>query len=118
MRRERNQPQASGLERHGQRQKAGEPAHKQCVPRDSDGVLLTGEEAMPGKGMHGLGEFRQHWRVLLAAFLGLASALSLNSYILSTFAPYMIAEFAWSRSQWALLGLAHAVTLISLPIAG
>ena len=45
-----------------------------------------------------LGEFRHHWRPLLAAFLGVGSALSLNSYILSIFAPYLIEEFGWSRS--------------------
>jgi MFS family permease len=68
--------------------------------------------------MHDFSEFRRHWRALLAAFLGLASALSLNSYILSNFAPYMIAEFHWSRAQWALLGIVQAFTLISLPVAG
>ena len=68
--------------------------------------------------MRDFGEFRRHWRVLLAAFLGLASALSLNSYILSTFAPYLIAEFEWSRAQWALLGIVQAFTLIGLPVAG
>lgn len=68
--------------------------------------------------MRDFGEFRRQWRTLLAAFLGLASALSLNSYILSTFAPYMIAEFQWSRAQWALLGIVQAFTLISLPVAG
>jgi MFS family permease len=68
--------------------------------------------------MHDFSEFRRHWRPLLAAFLGLASALSLNSFILSNFAPYMIEEFHWSRAQWALLGIVQAFTLISLPIAG
>jgi MFS family permease len=63
-------------------------------------------------------EFRQHWRPLLAAFLGLASALSLNSYILSTFAPYMLAEFHWSRAQWALMGIVQSLTLITLPVVG
>ncbi|MBW8753217.1 MAG: MFS transporter [Sphingomonadales bacterium] len=68
--------------------------------------------------MHDFSEFRRHWRPLLAAFLGLASALSLNSYILSTFAPYMIAEFHWTRSEWALLGIVQILTLITLPVAG
>ncbi len=68
--------------------------------------------------MHDYSEFRRHWRPLLAAFLGLASALSLNSYILSTFGPYMIAEFHWSRAEWALTGVAQMLTLVSLPVAG
>jgi hypothetical protein len=54
--------------------------------------------------MQDLGEFRQNWRPLLGSFLGMGSALSLNAYILSTFAPYLIGEFGWSRAQWAMLG--------------
>jgi MFS family permease len=64
------------------------------------------------------GEFRQHWRPLLAAALGMGSALSLNTYILSIFAPYLIGEFGWSRSQWAMLGLVQIAVMISIPIAG
>lgn len=64
------------------------------------------------------GEFRQHWRPLLAAFLGMGSALSLNSYILSTFAPYLIEEFGWTRSQWALASIAQVFTMFCLPVAG
>ena len=63
-------------------------------------------------------EFRQHWRPLLAAFLGMGSALSLNSYILSTFAPYLIDEFGWTRSQWAMLGIVQILVMVCLPIAG
>lgn len=64
------------------------------------------------------GEFRQHWRPLLAASLGMGSALSLNTYILSIFAPYLIQEFGWSRSQWAMLGLVQMTVVISIPICG
>lgn len=63
-------------------------------------------------------EFRQHWRPLLAASLGMGSALSLNSYILSIFAPYLIEEFDWSRSQWAMLGVVQILVLVCLPVAG
>lgn len=66
----------------------------------------------------GPGEFRQHWRPLLAASLGMGSALSLNTYILSIFAPYLIQEFGWSRSQWAMLGLVQMAVMVSIPIAG
>lgn len=65
-----------------------------------------------------VGEFRQHWRPLLAASLGMGSALSLNTYILSIFAPYLLEEFGWSREQWALLGLVQIAVVISIPIAG
>ncbi|MEJ5979186.1 MFS transporter [Novosphingobium sp. PS1R-30] len=68
--------------------------------------------------MRNFGEFRQHWRPLTASFLGMGSALSLNSYILSTFAPYMIGEFGWSRAQWAMLGIVQGVMIVCLPLAG
>lgn len=64
------------------------------------------------------GEFRQHWRPLLAASLGMGSALSLNTYILSIFAPYLIQEFGWTRSQWAMLGLVQMAVVVSIPICG
>lgn len=68
--------------------------------------------------MREFGEFRQHWRPLTASFLGMGSALSLNSYILSTFAPYMIGEFGWSRAQWAMLGIVQGLMIFCLPVAG
>src|SRR6187551_361654 len=68
--------------------------------------------------MTGVDEFRTHWRPLLASFLGMGSALSVNSYILSVFAPYLIEEFGWSRAQWALLGVVQFAVMICLPIAG
>src|SRR5690606_26342329 len=71
-----------------------------------------------GESMRDFSEFRRHWRPLTAAFLGMGSALSLNSYILSTFAPYLIEEFGWTRSQWALLGVVQGLVLICLPVAG
>lgn len=63
-------------------------------------------------------EFRRHWRPLTASFLGMGSALSLNSYILSTFAPYLIDEFGWTRAQWAMLGVVQILVMICLPVAG
>ncbi len=63
-------------------------------------------------------EFRQHWRPLLAAFLGLASGLSLNSYVITIFAPYLIKDFGWSLSQWAKLGVVQMLVMLCLPVAG
>ena len=63
-------------------------------------------------------EFRTHWRPLLGAFIGMGSALSLNSYILSIFAPYLIDDFGWSHKQWTLLGTVQMLVMICLPIAG
>jgi len=68
--------------------------------------------------MREFSEFRRHWRPLAASFLGMGSALSLNSYILSTFAPYLIEEFGWSRTQWAMLGTVQILVLFCLPVAG
>jgi len=63
-------------------------------------------------------EFRHHWRPLLAAFMGMGTALSLNSYILSVFAPYFLKEFGWTSAQWSLLGVGQMLLMVCLPIAG
>lgn len=63
-------------------------------------------------------EFRQHWRPLTAAFLGLGSGLALNSYILSTFGPYFVEEFGWTRAEWAMLGAVQILVMFCLPVAG
>lgn len=63
-------------------------------------------------------EFRKHWRPLLACFIGMGSALALNNFILSTFAPYMIEEFGWTRGEWALAGMVQMLLMVSLPLAG
>ncbi len=64
------------------------------------------------------GEFRQHWRPLLASFIGLGSGLSLNAYILTIFAPYLIQSFGWSLSQWASLGAVQMLIMVATPVAG
>jgi MFS family permease len=66
----------------------------------------------------GVSEFRQHWRALLAAFIGLGSGLSLNAYILTIFAPYLIESFGWTLSQWASLGVIQMLIMFCLPVAG
>lgn len=64
------------------------------------------------------GEFRQHWRPLLASFIGLGSGLSLNAYILTIFAPYLIESFGWTLSQWASLGAVQMLIMLATPVAG
>ena len=64
------------------------------------------------------GEFRQNWRALAGAMLGIGSALSLNSYILSTFAPYYLGEFGWTREQWAWLATVQLLVVVFMPVAG
>lgn len=68
--------------------------------------------------MRDFSEFRRHWRPLTAAFVGMGSGLSLNSYILSTFAPYFIEEFGWTRAEWAMLGAVQILIMFCLPVAG
>lgn len=68
--------------------------------------------------MKGMGEFREQWRPLAASFIGISAALSLNPYILSTFAPYLIEDLGWTRAQWALMGIPQLLVLICIPVAG
>ena len=65
-----------------------------------------------------LGELRQNIRPLAAASLGVGSSLPLFAYTNSVFAPFLIKEFGWSRSQFALVGLTLIVTMIALPFIG
>lgn len=65
-----------------------------------------------------LGELRFHWRALLASAIGQGSGLSINTYIAAIFAPELIAEFGWSKSDFALLGMATMLTLVGVPIMG
>ena len=63
-------------------------------------------------------EFRRHWRPLLGSFIGMGSALSLNSYILSIFAPYLMKDLGWSLKQMASLGIVQVLIVICMPVAG
>ena len=65
-----------------------------------------------------MSEFRQHWRPLAASFIGLGSALSLNAFVLSTFAPYLLADFGWSKSDWAAMSGVAALVIVCIPIVG
>jgi MFS family permease len=65
-----------------------------------------------------LGELRRNKRPLAAASLGVGSGLMLMAYITTIFGPYLVAEFGWSRSQFALIGLSMFTTLLSLPFIG
>ncbi len=65
-----------------------------------------------------LGELRQNIRPLLAASLGVGTSLPLFAYTNSVFAPHLIADFGWSRSQFALIGITMLATLPFLPLIG
>lgn len=64
------------------------------------------------------GELYRNRRPLLAASLGVAVSLSLLSYTNSVFAPFLLKEFGWSRSQFSLIGVAILATLVFLPVIG
>lgn len=63
-------------------------------------------------------ELYTHWRPLLAATLGLGFGIGLSAYTMSLFAPKLIGEFGWTRSQFALLGSFGMLMLIAQPITG
>ncbi len=63
-------------------------------------------------------EFRQGWRPLAAATIGLSAGLSLNAYVTSIFGPYLIDAFGWSKAAFALVGSLTLVTLVMIPVAG
>lgn len=65
-----------------------------------------------------LTEFREHWRPFVACFLGMGSALSVNNFITSTFAPYLLQEFGWTRAQWATTGMFVILLAFCVPVAG
>lgn len=68
--------------------------------------------------MRDFSEFRRHWRPLTASVIGMASALSFNTYVVTAFAPYFLKEFGWSKSEWTLLGLPQFLILLFVPLAG
>jgi MFS family permease len=63
-------------------------------------------------------ELRQHWRSLLAASVGLSFGYMVNMYVTSVFSPHLIAEFNWTRAQFALLGGAILIGMITMPVVG
>ena len=65
-----------------------------------------------------LEELRGGWRALLSAFLGMAGGLTMACYVMGIMAPYLIAEFGWSKSQFALISGLGLVSVIAFPIVG
>lgn len=63
-------------------------------------------------------EMRQHWRALLAATLGMSAGIGIIGYVNSVIAPYLLADFSWSRSQFALASTATLLTILCIPLVG
>jgi MFS family permease len=63
-------------------------------------------------------ELRVKTRVLVGVMIGIATSLSLNSYILSTFQPYFLQTFGWSKAQWAALATVQMLMIVALPVVG
>lgn len=63
-------------------------------------------------------ELRRNFRPLAAASLGSSVGLMLMGYTTTIFGPYLVRTFGWSRSQFALIGLAMMATLVALPFIG
>ena len=65
-----------------------------------------------------LSEFRLNWTNLLGAGLGLGFGAAFNHYMMNLFGPALIADFGWSRSEFALVGAIGLIGMVFTPIAG
>lgn len=65
-----------------------------------------------------LSELIRHRRAIFAASAGMGSGFLLNHYVNNLFAPRLIEEFDWSRSDFALIGTLGLLTLLVIPIIG
>ena len=63
-------------------------------------------------------EFKVNWRPLVGAFLGLGAGLGYTATTASVFAPPLLAEFGWSKAQFALTHSLILVMLVAIPLAG
>jgi predicted MFS family arabinose efflux permease len=65
-----------------------------------------------------LAELRVQWRPLLAAIIGMSSGYSITSYVTSIMAPHMLAEFGWSKSDFAAIGSLGLISVLVFPFIG
>jgi MFS family permease len=65
-----------------------------------------------------LGEFRAHWPALLGTMIGQGLGSSLTHYTQNLYAPALIADFGWKKSQFALIGTLSLIMLFLVPLAG
>jgi MFS family permease len=65
-----------------------------------------------------LTEFRQNWRVLLASFIGLGGGMAGITMAPGIFAPHLLREFAWTRSEFAAVIALSIVLVFAYPVVG
>lgn len=65
-----------------------------------------------------LRELRINWQALLSASFGIGLGSALSHYTASLFGPALLAEFGWTKSQFALVGALPLVALLLAPFAG
>ncbi|HEX7853562.1 MAG TPA: MFS transporter [Sphingobium sp.] len=68
--------------------------------------------------MHYLADFREKWRPLVGASLGLGSGVALQSFIMGVFAPYLLSALGWSKADFAMLGVLSILVLFAVPVVG
>src|SRR3546814_15801163 len=62
-----------------------------------------------------LRELRLNWRALFAAAIGMGAGLSINLYVTTISTPYILADFGWYDSEFALVGTTTIVVLFCMP---
>ena len=83
------------------------------------GRFLSITRAEEGVGLTPyLDELRVHWRPLTGAFIGLSGGLMMASYVMGIMAPYLIGEFGWPKSQFALVSGLGLVSILVFPVVG
>jgi MFS family permease len=63
-------------------------------------------------------ELRSQWRPLAAAVLGLSSGLTVLGYVFGIMGPFLIGEFGWSKSEFALISTMAIIAVFVFPVVG
>src|ERR1700722_9139770 len=63
-------------------------------------------------------EWRRNWRVVVGSAIGIASGLSVWSFVVSSFVQPQQQAFGWSRGEMALAFTASIVAAFLSPLAG